>query len=51
MRIAPWYESISSRLLKRMNSGISITTGGTTMSAVLTLSRTSRPKKRIRAIA
>ena len=34
-----------------MNSGISITTGGTTISAVLRLSRTSRPKKRMRAIA
>src|SRR4026208_153922 len=36
--------------VNRMKSGINMTTGGTTINAVLTAKNTSRPSQRIRAI-
>ena len=51
MRTTPWYVLTRLRFVKRMKSGSSITTGGTTINAVLSAKKTLRPMKRIRAVA
>src|SRR5579884_88982 len=49
--MTPWYVLTRFRFVNRMKSGMIITTGGTTISAVLSARNTSRPTNCIRAIA